>query len=337
MPTTDVLKVSGDYLINAKNGNVTIDVTTTATTGTVTIRGNLTVIGTSTNISSVNSVIADNIIVINNGEIANPGITLGTAGILIARDSNATPSVAATMLYNENTATTGYWTTPQGIKQVGIFEFASALRGSAIRTNAIRVDNNTTSTLNILGLDNPNGMINVKGQDSYWQRVLDDDDIPNKRYVDQTLIAGTTATRRIVAGGTILKVQDNSFRPTSDPAYNIDNRIVGSLGTESNVVFEITGQFARLQNIKISGSTIATNTVTSDIVINPGPNYTVEIQEAIKLAKSSTSTYAAEDNKNIVYYSTATGGGGTGLYYVNTTNSDELVSRRKAIIYGIIF
>ena len=38
-----------------------------------------------------------------------------------------------------------------------------------------------------------------------------------------------------------------------------------------------------------------------------------------------------------VYSTSTTGGGGTGLFYVNTNNTDELVSRKRAIIYGIIF
>jgi hypothetical protein len=180
-------------------------------------------------------------------------------------------------------------------------------------------------------------MINVKGQANYHQRVIDDDDIPNKKYVDDTLISGTTATRRLVAGGTVFKVQDNSIRPTSDLAWNTTNRIVGSLGSETNTVFEIAGTTARLQNLLITGQNISTVNTSSDIVINAGPGYAVEINEAIKLYVSSTSSWAAETNKNIVYYSTSTGGGGTGLYYVNTNNTDELVSRRKAIIYGIIF
>jgi hypothetical protein len=37
-------------------------------------------------------------------------------------------------------------------------------------------------------------------------------------------------------------------------------------------------------------------------------------------------------------YSTATiSGGGTGVYFINGNTQDELVSRRRSIIYGIIF
>ena len=39
----------------------------------------------------------------------------------------------------------------------------------------------------------------------------------------------------------------------------------------------------------------------------------------------------------VVLYSNAVGQGGTGLYFTSSTANDELVSRRNAIIYGIIF
>jgi hypothetical protein len=38
-----------------------------------------------------------------------------------------------------------------------------------------------------------------------------------------------------------------------------------------------------------------------------------------------------------VLYGDTVGGGGTGVYFVDDTTSDELVSKSKAIVYGIIF
>ena len=36
-------------------------------------------------------------------------------------------------------------------------------------------------------------------------------------------------------------------------------------------------------------------------------------------------------------YAATAGGGGTGLYFVDSSTSDELVSKSKAIVYGLIF
>ena len=40
---------------------------------------------------------------------------------------------------------------------------------------------------------------------------------------------------------------------------------------------------------------------------------------------------------SVVLYSNTAGGGGTGLYFNSTAAADELVSKSKAIVYGIIF
>lgn len=40
---------------------------------------------------------------------------------------------------------------------------------------------------------------------------------------------------------------------------------------------------------------------------------------------------------NVAIYSNTVGGGGTGLYFTSAAAADELVSKSKAIVYGIIF
>ena len=140
---TDVLKVPGDYLLQtAPGGLITLDL---ATTGTVVINGNLQIKGTETVTSSTNVALKDNIFIINSGETypdthsGEYGITLGTAGISIARGDDDDITKAATFIYNQTDAT-GYWTDNGGNINKGIFEFKVAEKGSAIMANAIRID-----------------------------------------------------------------------------------------------------------------------------------------------------------------------------------------------------
>lgn len=337
---TDVLKVPGDYLLQtAPGGLITLDL---ATTGTVVINGNLQIKGTETVTSSTNVALKDNIFIINSGETypdthsGEYGITLGTAGISIARGDDDDITKAATFIYNQTDAT-GYWTDNGGNINKGIFEFKVAEKGSAIMANAIRIDAVSTTTLNILGAESGNAVINVKGQTDYWTRVLDDDDIPNKKYVDEALYAGTDLAKQLKVLGTTFKAQDNAVTPVNDPYYNPVSRIVGTLSTETNIVFELYGSSARIQGITIDDSTINANTAT-DLVLQPLSGYAVQVKEAMKLGIPTTSTVLTpEANMNTIYYTGVQGGGGTGLYYVNSDASDELVSRRRAIIYGIIF
>jgi hypothetical protein len=333
--STDVLKVQGDYLIDASYGNITLDVTNSLTTGTVTIVGNLDVQGQVTNIESVNSLIKDNIITLNEGEVNNY-VTAGTAGLLISRGNSDSPTQAATFLYNDAVSWSNLTTSTRGV-----FEVKSSNKVSALRTNAIRIDPSTayvngvnTSTLNFLGVENPFSVLSVGGTTNYELQVQDDDDIPNKKYVDQALYAGTDAAKRIQVGQTFVKIGDHTVSIV-DPYYSLADKIYAALGTSTNVVFKLEGQQALIQGLTINNATIQVNTAT-DLVLQPLSGNAVAVSSPLKLQKQlTTSTSVA--NQSVIYYSGTAGGGGTGLYFVNTAQQDELVSRRKAIIYGIIF
>ena len=341
MGTSSIVRTPGDYVIFAPNGGVVIDVNNPTTTirppntGTVTIYGNLDVIGGTTFIETTNTNITDNILVLNNGETANY-VSLGTAGLLISRSVDANTGSAATFLFND----TEYWQYDNLVSTRGIWELnvgdGVGPKPSAIRISAIRIGGQQ-NFLNLFGQDNPNAMLNVRGTLDYETRVNDDDDIPNKKYVDEALYAGTDLAKQLKVLGTTFKAQDNAVTPVNDPYYNPVSRIVGTLSTETNIVFELYGSSARIQGITIDDSTINANT-TTDLVLQPLSGYAVQVKEALKLGIPTTSTVLTpEANMNTIYYTGVQGGGGTGLYYVNSDASDELVSRRRAIIYGIIF
>lgn len=336
--STDVLKVSGNYILDARNGDVTINVTNNSSnhTGTVTIVGNLDIIGQTTQIEAQDSRITDNIVVLNSGE-TNSYVTLGTSGLLIARGNSDTYPNAATLLYND----TNYWNVAS-VATRGVFEFKSALLGSAIQVNAIRINlDGGNNTLNILGDDNPTAVINVKGTDNYASRVLDDDDIPNKKYVDSAFFLGTEVAKKIQVGDTFVKITDDSITST-DPNYG-PPKIYGALGTSTNVVFRLEGTQAQIQGITIDDYVVRVNTTATDLIlqVQTGTNVltgtaSVAIDSPLKL-KEYPYGVTPEAFNTTIYNSGTPGGGGTGLYYVNTESTDELVSRRKAIIYGIIF
>ena len=332
--TTDVLKVSGNYVISAVNGGMLINVTNTTTAyspdaGVLRIVGDVDIIGQTTNIESVNSLIKDNTITLNSGEIHNY-VTGGTSGLFIARGQSDNPDQAATMLYRDNTE----WTNSFNTATRGIFEFASSGTISAIRVDGIRIDPEA-SNLNILGFENQNAVIDVIGTVDYETRVLHDDDIPNKKYVDLAVYQGTDAAKRLIVGDTFMRIADDSV-PFSDPYYGSSSKIWATINTSSNIVFRLEGTEAQLQGLTINGSTIQVNSSTQDLLLQPQAGQSVVIESPLILAKVITPPVAST-NRTSLYYAGAPGGGGTGIFYVNTNQSDELVSRRRAIIYGIIF
>ena len=234
------------------------------------------------------------------------------------------------MLYRDNIL----WTNSFNTATQGLFEFASSSTISAIMVNAIRIDPATTN-LNILGTENPNSVIDVIGTVDYETRVLHDDDIPNKKYVDLAVYTGTDAAKRIVVGDTFMRIADDSV-PFSDPYYGSSSKIWATINTETNVVFRLEGTEAQLQGLTINGSTIQVNSSTQDLILQPQLGQAVLIESPVILAKVITPPVAVA-NQTALYYSGVSKGGGTGIFYVNTNQSDELVSRRRAIIYGIIF
>ena len=339
MATTNILRVPGSYIIvsgTGTNNGVVIDVSTStsnvryANSGTVTIYGNLDVIGNSTYIESTNSTITDNILFLNSGE-TNNYVSQGTSGIAISRGSVSTLTNAATFLYDD----TQYWNYDNITTHRGIWELKTNNASSAIRVNAIRT-NAASSFLNFLGKENPYATLNVKGTIDYENGVLDDDDIPNKKYVDDHAVASIVTAKKLQVGGTFVELKDNSVYP-SDPYYNTVNRITLGLGTATNIVLRLEDTRTELVGMVINDTSISVNGGRSSesLRLFPVNTGTIEINSALSLANT---IQPASDSRFTRVYSTSTvGGGGTGLYYVNTKSQDELVSRKRSIIYGIIF
>ena len=234
---------------------------------------------------------------------------------------------------------TEYWnydniTTHRGIWELSVGDGVGP-QPSAVRVDAIRVGGNQ-NFLNFLGQENPTAMLNVKGTTNYETRVQDDDDIPNKKYVDDRLFTGNETSKKIQVGRTFVKINDNSIAPGE--YYSLTNRIFAALGTSTNVVFELQENSALLQGITVVDTAINVNGGRGDnsLTLNPYDSTgTVQINSGISL--QNIPAPIPRNYSTQVYSTSTTGGGGTGLFYVNTNNTDELVSRKRAIIYGIIF
>lgn len=332
MTPTDVLRVPGNYLIDAKNGDVTINVTNGTTTGTVYVVGKLSVLGPLTQIESVDTVIEDNILILNSGEVNNY-ITKGTSGIAIARGDNDNLNRAAKLLFNDNVS----WYDSSGNQFDGVFEFSAGFNGistgTAIRVNGIRSSGGLDGLINFLGSEHPSGMLNVKGTVDYELNVLDDDDIPNKKYVDEMALTTQYRAKKVQVGNTVIK----AFSPLdlSPEFYDTNDKIEAGLGTSTNVVFRLEGTSALVQGIFINNNSIQVSTGTANLILDPPLGQAVEITSPIKLI--DTTQPSPDSGSSYLYFSDPPQGGGTGLFFVNTTANDELISRRRALLYSIIF
>jgi hypothetical protein len=347
MSTTSVLRSPGNYIIVAgtgTNGGMVIDVNNTTgalravTTGTLKIYGNLDVIGGTTFIDTTNTNILDNILFLNTGD-PNNYVTQATSGIAISRaQGNLSLGSAATLLYNDAatwstdniTENTGVWELSVGD---GIYQVPSAIKIQAVRTI------NSNGSINFLGKENSIGILNVDGTENYEEQVAlwGDDAIPNKRYVDTRLPYGLEITRKVQVGRTFIQLGDSSVSP-SDPYYDSINKMFVGLGTSTNVVFRLEGREALIQGVTLNDTELRVNgsRTSNNLIFTPYSNSgTVVVNSSITLTNSNT---PKATSRNTQIWSTSTvGGGGTGLYFVNTVQQDELVSKKRAIIYGIIF
>lgn len=332
MAANDILRVPGNYTIQSKNGQITLE------TPTVLINGNLTVIGTQTNIQTTNSTIKDNLIVLNSGETnSNPfgQVTLGTAGIKIARGNDDDDNLAAFFVYDDSFTFTPSW--GGGSSSTGTWKFGLAASpavgaGVTIQTAGIFIPT-IFNTLTIFGSYNPLGVISVEGTNQYENQVTQDFHIPNKKYVDN-LSASTEFAKKLVVGFSAVELDDNKVS-TSSVYYSAVPKLTATLGTNTNIVFRLQGTVAQFYGLSLTDNTISSKNTNTDIIVSPNGTGAIQLEGALRIEK--TTAIASTASFTGIYSTSTVGGGGTGLYFVNTANTDELVSRRRSIIYGIIF
>jgi len=192
----------------------------------------------------------------------------------------------------------------------------------------------TTTSLNVAG--------NLVVQGTSTQVESNDLAITDKTIVLNKGETGAGVTSPVHSGIEIERgTLDNvgiRYNDTSD-AWELTNNgtawddIAGTsaLGIK-NVVEDTTPQLGG--NLDVNGMTI-TSSSNGDVVLDANGTGQLKVNHVVSLedqwsAPSSTASY----NK---LYSATPGEGGTGLYFVNTSSSDELVSKTKAMVYGLIF
>lgn len=213
-----IVKVSNsNYKVQvATGGTITLDTTndtSPAVYGEVLIKGNLIVSGTQTSIETIDSQITDNIFILNSGE-SSAGISAANnyrSGIEIERGSRS----SAQFIFDESVshydpafAGTPQENAPGSFVVKTVDGVLSSIQLASIGTQSgfdINFDlNNTANVLNVArGTDTLSG-------DQYWERVTQDNHIPNRRFVTEYVSSGTYITG--MADVDKLYVADTSVR-----------------------------------------------------------------------------------------------------------------------------
>jgi hypothetical protein len=329
---------TGDYKIKVANASneITLDSALTH------ITGDLRVEGETTTVNTTNLEIEDNIIVLNKNE-AGAGVGEGTSGVDIDRGSYANVQI----VYDESIA----WNNPstQTVSQgpglqgpgYGSFKVSSAdgndilaLRVANINnTNAIYFEPGGTGTLRLGGSIAPA---------NYISRMNDDNDIPNKKYVDDEINAVVigAAFPRIVQGDTEVKITDNSQSgQTSKIEVTIDGTL---LGLWEPTRFEIYQQTTDIGNVRIEGDTISGLNSNQDLeLVAPGTGSVRANDSFVINNRPSVQDPAVDplyDANGVKLYAKSPSGGDTGLYFVNTNDTrGEVISKNRALLFGLLF
>ena len=116
-------------------------------------------------------------------------------------------------------------------------------------------------------------------------------------------------------------------------AWTVIQSSSGSGTGLENVVEDTTPQLGGSLDVNSQSIVSVSN---GDIVLAPDGTGTVKVESAEIALDRLTADPTAQADYNLLYHKTE-GSGGTGLYFKTSSTSDELVSKSKAIVYGIIF
>jgi hypothetical protein len=125
---------------------------------------------------------------------------------------------------------------------------------------------------------------------------------------------------------------DDNWKISYDGGSSFPDFVVSSATGITTVVDDTSPELGG--DLDINGFNIVSTVSNENIEIIPNGTGTLSVQAAIKLTDQSAPS--AVNNATLLYAATAAGGG-TGVYFVDGSTSDELVSKSKAIVYGLIF
>jgi hypothetical protein len=331
-----VVQTNGDYGIKtAEGGKITLD--TGVGTGEVRITGNLLVEGDTLTVSAENLNVNDNVIILNYGETGN-GVSLRYSGFQVDRGNGTTINSGAqgdaSIVYDENDDT---WIVAHGSPE-GVWNYAqSKLRVKEILTNADTDDGDLT----LIGTGT--GVIKVFGTLNYEDQITHDDDIPNKRYVDEAI--RNNPTFQVVDDDTRVIVTDKDVAGslayiTDQTGYVTYGESAVSVIVDGNLNSQFYPNRAVIQSLEILNNEITNNDTNANVFIRTQGTGKLQTNYALELEQlSGTPAYVSNST---LLYAADPGIATTGVYYVNDSSESikrtgELINKNKALLFSMIF
>ena len=310
---------NSDYKVKVQSGgNITLD--TGLNFGITTVTGNLVVLGGTTQVSSSDLNLKDNIITLNDGE-SGTGITLNQSGIQIDRGSYSD----AKIVFDETIT----WADPIS---------ATTITGGFTLVNAsgtlqgLRINSVSTGGGDLYLINSGTGVISVTGTNNYETQITDDDDIPNKKYVDDTIVTQLTSTfqRRIEEGSaskSFVEVRDTEVSGApSVVSFQIDNTNKG----------QIFGNRVEFEDFRFQDNILSTTASDTDLILESQGTGGVIVNDNFTLTLQGSDPASPLDGLKV--YVKAPAAGGTGLFFKHSASkSGEIISRQNALLLSMLF
>lgn len=340
------LHVNGDYNIKTAEGAQIVFNTGPSTSGGgVRVTGNLVVEGQTVSVAASNLDVEDNVITLNAGETGS-GVTLGYSGIEIDR-GDLSPAV---LIFDEASDS---WLLANN-SAPGPFNYNdSNLRLRRIYTNPTTDDGDLT----LIGTGT--GVVKVWGTDNYEDQVTHDDDIPNKKYVDDSIL--NNPTFQIVAPqnqDTSVIISDKQITPnistqagslayfTDQTGYTTFGESAVSIVVDSQLIGQFFSNRLEVGDIELGGGperneiTSKAGVTNENIYIRTQGTGKLQTNYAIQLEKIGT-TPAYVSNSTVIY-SAEPSIGTTGVWFMNDSaeaakRNGELISKNKALVFSMLF
>ena len=317
---------NGDYKISVQTGG-TIYLDTGFESGKVELSGNLIVKGTTTTVESTITTIKDNIITLNSGE-NGAGITLNEAGIEIDRGQLTN----AFFKYDEDVD--------------GFIAINGASELIPLATN--QIDSRSQN----LTLNAGSSTINVSPTVDYERKVFTYDGFGNLigyNSAKADVIPNTQAVVDYVAYNFanvfLRQIGDGVTSISSIEIDDEENTGVDSVITfkiDGNVVSQLYADRWEFDDLRFTGSVIDTLSSNQDLVLRSSGTGSIRIDDTLHLNRvpSDDDPTLAPPNPSdgTKIYVADQYTGKSGIYFANDEgNRDELVSKNRALLFGMLF
>jgi hypothetical protein len=322
-----ILKVSqSDYRVQVQDGGIiTLDVGTPTSGGKVVVTGDLEVQGETTTISTTEMTVEDRVITLNSGEQAAGVHADGSgnkqSGIEIDRGSLE----KAQFVFDEDI----HWYS--SITQV-VENGAFVLKLADNTPGALQVSTIVSSSGSnrfVFDLKGGLGVLSVANTTNYYQRVIDDDDIPSWK----------TITNYVTAQNGVATV-DRLFYPATASYGNEDSKIQAfaadiEMFIAGNIIATVSANGFTVGNIQINQNQILDigAGIGDDLILSAITNNVI-IDGVLNLKNQALVPSTVSGQTKL--YSSTVGPGGTGLYASNTTKSGEMISKQRAVLLSIL-